>query len=542
MTFKPDREKDLLFKDLVAYIEGELGKTEWVTVFEFFEGKYESIDRGSFFSALIPNQYVASALEKADWDLTIGEGRPGFISTFSDGEENTKYDRLSDHHEAEPFIHWRSFRNRDEAIIEISEEFRLYFDLFEYTKEGKKIFLYTNDDGEEEEVAVIEDNQVDVKLKYLKEYLAAKNAHMAIYFEAMRFLDKKLEDSGIDPVDEVVKNDNYTYSLYTRNLSLRDFECQGWLLGKKLIAGAQGLSFSLWSSKEDEKFEDFVIGIDENGKDVLASASADYKSNPGFLTPVFFKREVLKKYYDSPSVFSVNDGDVTRDGFWRLRMMNNHTEHVVVWLGNLKGLPYKEQTHWRAFNVTPSNRKISAVDFGRNIEGLFADPEHPELYFKYKFQIFQEAWYEKFGWYLFLPLRDDDKYHLKSLHVPTTEEQKEFEDQVLSISKIFIDSLNQSELKKGLTSPKDEPRQIDWLQAFFESKGLQVSEIFEFLRMLQALRSSSVAHRKGDKTKAPIKYFELDSKGNIEVFQEIVIKCIRIMDTFQSRVGIKNDD
>jgi len=37
--FKPGNNKDLLFNDFTTFIEGDLGKTEWVTVFEFFEGK-----------------------------------------------------------------------------------------------------------------------------------------------------------------------------------------------------------------------------------------------------------------------------------------------------------------------------------------------------------------------------------------------------------------------------------------------------------------------------------------------------------------------
>ena len=83
---------------------------------------------------------------------------------------------------------------------------------------------------------------------------------------------------------------------------------------------------------------------------------------------------------------SVEDGYIKREGFWGLRALNNHREHVIAWLGDLKTLPHKEQTHWRAFNLTPSTRKISHTDFTRNIEGHFADPEHPELYFKYKFE------------------------------------------------------------------------------------------------------------------------------------------------------------
>ena len=42
--------KDLTFVDFIKIIEGDLGKTEWVTVFEFLDSK-DDIDRGTYFSA-----------------------------------------------------------------------------------------------------------------------------------------------------------------------------------------------------------------------------------------------------------------------------------------------------------------------------------------------------------------------------------------------------------------------------------------------------------------------------------------------------------
>jgi len=531
--------KDLTLNDFIKNVEGDLGKTEWIIVFEFLDSQTD-IDRGAYFSALIADTKVKDVLERYDWDLRIDGGRPGFVTYYKTGKPTTEYYRFSDEG-IEPLVYWRTFSGKKESALEISEEFRLYFNLLEKVIDAdRKIFIFISDDGDDDEVAQISKNKVEIKLKYIKEFLSAKHMHLAIYFEAMRFLDKTLEGLGQQKIDEVKKGDNYTYSLCVRNLDLGDKKSQGWLLGKKLIAGLKDFKPTIWEAKADEKFEEFIIGVDENGKEITCTCNTDYQDNPSFLTPVFFKREVLKKYYDDPEKYSVEDGHIKRDGFWGLRALNNHRDHVVVWLGDLKYLPYKEQTHWRAFNLTPSTRKISHTDFTRNIEGNFADPEHPELYFKYKFELFREAWHKEFGWHLFEPLSTEDAHHMKSLHLPTTDGQKEFDDQVASITKIMIDSLNEKELEKGLTISKENPRGIDKLEEFLVADGFSVPKMIEFFRNLQALRSTGVAHRKGGNYEKIKKFFNIDNKDLPTVFEDILIKSIWILNTLENRFVPKN--
>jgi len=526
--------RDITLADFIKKIEGDLGKTEWITVFEFLDPSLElDIDRGAYYSAIISNDKVQDALKRHDWDLRIDGGRPGFITHYEGDKEITEYYRFSDNG-IEPLVYWRSFTGKNKTYLEISEEFRLYFNLFEFLDGEQKKYIFTNEDGDDDDVVIIEKNKAIIKLKYIKEFLSAKKAHLAIYFEAMRFLDKTIEELKQDAIDNEKNGDNFCYSLCVRNLELHDTKSQGWLLGKKLIPGLKKFKLTFWGLKEDEKFEEFIIGVDEDGREVLGSCNTDYQQKPGFLTPIFFKREVLKKYYDNSDIYSVEDGYVKREGFWGLRALLNHDDHVAVWLGDLKYLPYKEQNHWRAFNLTPGSRKISHADYARNIKGEFADPEHPELYFKYKFKGFQKSWHEKFGWHLFKPLTQDDEHHIKSLHVPTTEQQKEFDDQIASITKILIDSLNEKELEKGLSITKENPHGLDKLEAFLIAKNIKVPQMIEFLRNLQLLRSTSVAHRKGSNYNKIKPFFDLDKKGKTEVFDDIIVKCVWMLNTLEN--------
>jgi len=533
-------KKDLTLTDFINLIENDLGKSEWITVFEISDTDSEN---PSYFSAVIANSKVKDAEKKHEWDIRIGDGRPGFISYYKNGKPKTDYYRFSSKG-IEPFIHYRTFSGKKVRVLEVSEEFRLYFNLFEKNlPNGNKALIFINDEGDEDQAVIIGENKVSVKLKYIKEYLAARKMHLAIYFELMKFSNEELAELGISKTDEVKKGEGFIYSICIRNLDFIGVsdsrKAQGWIIGKKLIGGAKNFKPSLFGDDGDKRYEKFIIGVDENGKEITASCNADDSKPPFYLTPVFFSREVLKKYYDSPERYTVDDGNVKREGFWGLRVLNNHPEHVVVWLGDLKYLPFKEQTHWRAFNITPSTRKISRADFTRNIEGNFADPEHPELYFKYKFGLFQKAWYEKFGWYLFKPLSSGDAHHLKSLHIPTTSEQKEFDDQIASITKIIIDSLNEEKLGENLKIEKKDPKSIDKLEFFLNSKGLSAPKMIEFIRNVQKLRSTGVAHRKGKNYDKAKEYFDIGKKDLPIVCEDILIDFIRFLNTLENKI-IKN--
>lgn len=253
------------------------------------------------------------------------------------------------------------------------------------------------------------------------------------------------------------------------------------------------------------------------------------------MTPVFFKKEVLTKYYSNPEKYTVDDGYLHCKGLWGLRMDNNHPRYVTVFLGDLARLHRKEQVYWKSFNVVHQGG-ISRVAWERGFEAKFTDPEQPDLYFKYKFEIFQKAWFEKFGWYLFKPLSKDDFHHFKSLHVPLTNDQKELDEQVLSLTKIFIDSLNEKELVKGISVEKANPKGIDKLEAFLISKNVRFKGMFKFLRNLQSLRSTSVTHRKSEKSKdyqKVRKFFDFDNKEPQEIFEDILIKAIWTLNSLE---------
>ena len=245
-----------------------------------------------------------------------------------------------------------------------------------------------------------------------------------------------------------------------------------------------------------------------------------------------FRAEVLAKYYSHPDRYSVEDGYLRAGSLWGLKMDNDHTDRVVVFLGDLgRDLPAAERDYWRSFNIPPEGPPLSKTAFTRSIRGWFADPARPDLAFKSFFPYFCEKWREKFGWDLFLPLAKDDVHHLISLRIPVHNDQSEFDAQVQSLTKVLIDSLNEAELGKGLSLP-EEAKGISKFKAFLEAKNVKEGNTtISFLRNLQTLRSTGVSHRKGTNYIKIAKVFDLENKEFKEVAADLFIAAQKMLRT-----------
>lgn len=528
MVTNISQNPDLTFKDRVQQLK-VLGNGEWIAVYSKEDYEYT-------YCALIPIVDAEKTLEDPSWDLHIGHGLPGFVYRFKNGKEIASYYRFSDRG-VEPLVFWRNFHGVKDGYWEVLEEFRHYFNFYEDRKNNK--FLFIDDNGDEHEAIIIKIDNIQIKSKYLKEFLAVKKMRLAIFFDFNRFSTKTIAELGLKEYKRNVKRKNWCYSIGARNFETFDEnKSQGWLMGKKLIHGLKNFQPML-INKENRKYEKFIIGFDKNGKEITFTCNEDKLSNffgknkgaPNYLTSVFFKKEVLTKYYHEPTKYSVQDGCLTCAGLWSLRIDNNHPDHVVVFLGDLGHLEHREQVYWKHYNIAKKG-KLSHTAWMRDFAAEFADPEQSDLFLKQRFTGFQEKWKKKFGWYLFLPLPKDDEYHFKTLRIPLTNEQNEFDEQVLSLTKLLIDSLNEKELTRGLASSKDS-KGIDKLEVFLQSKGVKLPKMIEFLRDLQSLRSSGVAHLKGKEFSKIKKAFSIEEKELHEVFDGIIIKAIWTLNSLE---------
>lgn len=509
-----------LIKERIKQLETTFIKDGWLTI-------YESSEDDLIYCCLVHNSKIEEYKSNTDWVIRpYYEGKP---AVFGDGTYKTYSE---DGYEPFIFIKHFNFNNGGEKYIDISEEFVLYFKLYEKAenKQNRK-YYFIDELGDLDEVINVEPKRIRIKLKYLKEYIAVRQLHFAVCFDFMRVGNIDISENKIEFIDKDFKGENYIYNHLLRPL---DGKFQSWILGKKIISFDPSKSKSYHFDYENQVYESFITGYDEEGNEVYQDCS---KTNDKYFVVTYFKKDVLNKYYNEPQKYEV-DGWHVKSNFFSLKIDNNNEDYVAVFLIELGYLPYKEQLHWKHYNIQPQ-KGISHAYYQTMIEGNWVDhPETPDLFFKHKFEQFNKKWETKFGWRLYKPLAKEDEHLFKALHIPTSNNVKSFCEQILSIIKITIDRLNEAELAKQITLD-DNDKGITKLEKFLAVQQMQIPDMITFLRHLWNLRSGLLAHsfsNSNDKCKKAIKYFGIREDNYIEVAKDIFTKSIFTLNTLENKL------
>ena len=525
-----------------------------VTMYQWI--RKEDSHEYAIYCALMPSRQIERALsDPADWDLHFYQGTPSAV-----GVGQFRYLRYGDDNGIEPLIINRGFNEsqinygKKTKYSEVSEEFRLFHNLY-YDKEKDK-HIKIDDEGNEHQVIIVEPNHIQIRLKEVRQFLAIKEMYLSIQFRYYEFSEYSLGALGASE-DEVKTGRETTtdgeicwkHSYYTE--IHENEQAFSVLEGKRLIEPLpkSQSGFPGFAEEPKKEYVEFIIGVDDDGEEIRHTCDPTklnhYGNNPDALsdlTPVHFHKQVLDKYYDKPSIYSVGDSRVSCP-WWDARIDNHHDDKVIVLLRELCFLPYKEQLHWQSHNIPPEGG-LSETYFERYFKGSFtATSDQLEHLFKYRYAHLQKESEKYLGWQLLQSLDSRDEHHLKGLRVPSTDEQRDFDESVLSLTKILIDSLNQKELKKlisleqeqNLTPDQQEnlKRSIGCLEIALSCCGVEdAADHIAFLRKLQSLRSTGSAHRKGSNYQKIAEDFGIESQSLREVFVGILSKALDVLDYF----------
>jgi hypothetical protein len=533
MSDEEEREAQslrLLQTERRDFLEHRLASGPWVVVYRHEPGQ----DFFDFFSALIPPQHLEDSLSTSDWDLTFGQGEPGFITYGGpNNRSRTRYLRFGNDEGVEPLVLVRSFPSSRPNYVEVSEEFRLFFNLFHETKTNA--LLWCDTDGNEEEAVLIDEREVKIKLRFLLDFMGAKRMDLLIFFEGRQCSPCSLEELGLSDQPVEVRETSVMYDLRVSQPNLGE-DCKSFSLlrGKAVIRHPNK---RLFGPRQKEPYCDFIIGTNPAGQPICRSCDPSGLPPVRWLTPVFFRREVLQKYYDNPQRYSVEDGYLRCGGLWGMQIDNSHQKFVVAFLGDLgQDLSLNERHHWLSHNVAPEGG-MSRTSFARSFEGRFTMPEMPDLLFKQAYERLNEAWEKAYNWPLFKPLNEDDEHIFKVLRIPLNENHNEFDTQVLNLAKVLVDSLNEMELAKGVSSIEKTDKGITKLEKFVAASGWDGSiEHIAFLRRLQALRSSGAAHRKGKEYRKAAEPFQIEERGFVVAAHNLFGGALRLMSYLESQV------
>ncbi|MDR4498912.1 MAG: hypothetical protein MRK02_13495 [Candidatus Scalindua sp.] len=523
------------------FFSESLPTTPWITV---YKSRRVGDDDITIFSGLVPVESIPKSLESESWDISIGQSGPGFVTYYNHGEERTEYQRNLNDFLIEPIVIFREFHGMKNDYIEIQEEFRLFHNL--YADPKRNILVKIHDDGNEEDAVIIEPKKVEIKTKFVRQYIAARQMGLAIYFDSFRYSKIEFSEAEYSRFSSKKHEKDISYFVHIgpwHSILEDENKSISRLLGKRIIFPPPIEKSGRWPYEEKkEKFEEFIIGTDEDGEHIYYTSDPGKLANyfganpnaPHYLTPVFFKKDVLSKYYSNPEKFSIEDGYLRCRGLWGVRMDNDHPDVVMVFLGDIgRDLFHSEQLYLKSHNIPPEG-KMSATCFKRSFLAKFADPNSEDLTFKSKFSQFSKKWSKKFGWPLFQPLTTKDTHLFTSLRVPITNDHSEFDFQILAIAKIIIDSLNEKELGKAIeASAKDLPG-IEKFGQFLKEKSMpNHNGYIDFLKDLYALRSSGVGHRKGKRFEKVAARFDIEKRPLKEVFVGILKRAEEMLNSLE---------
>ena len=437
------------------------------------------------FSCLVNDNIAANSMAYDTWDINHSRVGP-LINEQSDGTF-ISYSRYESN-DSEPIVMYLENEGRWSEEAFLAEEFVMYFKLHKEGK-GKNEYVYYQVDecGDDVEVARVMGVNLVVKLKYVKEYIAVKKLNLLVFIDEVINSTRSIDELGGNCIQmHTIKENDYifSYSLIESPGFGHGYKSSAVFRGKCILRHNDKDIQHLWKLR-DSGYEDFVVGADEDGKEVFMSCEENRMPNlftrqgddPYSLSPVFFKRDVWSR----------------------------HSQAVE---------------NWKSFNVLPSpHSSYSITTLCRWFAGTPTDCSvAPDLVFKKLYAKVNDKWKTKYGWSLFKELATDDQYHFESLHLMGQDnDQKEFDGLIQSITKLLIDSLNEkqlvnaidstnSDVEKFLTekkvkehSPSNIQGGITKFECFLISEQAQNSDLVKLLRKVQELRSSTVAHRKSTK-------------------------------------------
>ena len=469
-------------------------------------------------SCICPVSYVEKAPEDNDWDLEIGHGNPTLIEQCDHkGKLVAEYSRYGNDDGLEPIVIAQDIPGATEnPAPRVSEELILFLNLY---RDGDTLYAI-DDSGEAEEAVRYSDKEITVRKKYLMRFISAKQMALLLFIQSTYSTTEKYTGN---PLDKIETDKSFIYHLFTLEYPGPQCKSATRLIGKRIILPPARTESS------EKVYEKFIYKEDSNGEPVEISCDPynldTNETKPTYLTPIYFKKSVLEKYYNNPNKYTIFDGYLSCVSLWGLPIDNDHESTVMAFLGDLGKLPNKEQKYWRSFNIPPSDNSISRTNYARSFLGEFCDAKSPEFEFKQLYRDFNNKWQNEQGWSLLRSGNTDNvESDLKKFRIPLSYEDSEFKNSLLLLSKLLNDRLDKANIKKHINRPLSDEEEkfgsIKLLKIYLEENNIG-TEFAKVLENIQLLRSKGVAHTEQSGYQEALKTI-LGEKTKIQLITDMI--------------------
>lgn len=459
----------------------------WTTVYS----SHHATEAGpSVFACCSDPQLEENILSDSDWMKNADEFRPG----FSESGEGVSYSSGQD--EGFNFLVAREyFHPMSASQLLLNQEFILLFNLYR----GEDGNYYQIEDCGEMKLVVKFGEDVQIRTSFLMRYIAAKQL---LY---VQFIDSRIASKNDFPMEtEVVhevnnRSDHYCYSLWFNTTSQEDY-LLSMMYARSIVRPSSRETCNIWPFEHKETYQEFPIKENPDGSLEKFSCDPDglnnyFDSNPGapmYLTPVYFKPDVLDKYRRN-ACCRVSERRLECGSQWGVAIDNVDPSRVMVYLGDLgRDVPEGERLHFLEHAMSPTDQNISREVIATDFFNAWVNPTGPITRLIVERRKLDEAWRDVFGSPLYKESHEGDSDMEKLIRIPSGDSREEFDTVVLNLDKYLIEYIDETQFAESAKQGS-----LNRLDDYLQSGGNNVD--ISSLRDLQALRSTSIAHAKGKK-------------------------------------------
>jgi hypothetical protein len=468
--------------------------TEWITVVSSRHEKRWNGGTSAYLASLPPQQHVRAGT----WDLgSLGKAlvwRAGEACRFQAGLVDNDREFI-----ASVYTHHGLIPPR----LDIALPFLWFHDAIPVENNN---WIYLSEAGEEMPLirATFFDDHgwsIEFAALPLRRFLAAAQRCLVIKHDVVLLGQTKLDDSTF----LAVANDWAAFEVDIRHEALTsEYKSFVRLLGTSVVEPVNNDPCAEADWPRDEgPFPEFIYDVDaETGEPKTWTCEDERLSNyfvdrdaPHYLTPIYFRKEVLARYAQQPTKYRVTKGGLSCLDLWSLRMDINADGLVEVYLGDLGSyLPAAEREYWRTFNVPPSGGMnvdryqrdfLAQWVFSQDAARELLDARHGA----------DRAFRDRFGSPLYRALAREDETSFSGIHQMTTQDASEFDRLLVVLAKGVVDALDKDSLKAA--TGETDGTSLELLEQLVTQMNGDGKSILQALRDTQALRSSGGAHTRG---------------------------------------------
>lgn len=372
-------------------------------------------------------------------------------------------------------------------------------------KKYENVFTRIDQMGNEVEVVKIELNEsnntiMKIRTDYIRDFITSANMALIRIHSHLRYRNGEVK---IEQKEHEIKDKYHYYRIRHLDKNLlhnRSGQNVSQLRGIDIILPYDNpINENRILGPRPDSIIEFIIGRNDDGTNKTMNPKNAAYSSGTFLLPVCFNKDILQKFYQKPEIYTISEGQGINGPGYNIPYNNTPENSIMVYLGDLDGLPIEELYYFQAYNIPCPKEPITEDRFRRDFLVEFTEPVELEHHLKKNLRVLNQTFQSQFHFPLFKLSRVEVKNYLKQIHIPLTREKKEFKDVILAADKVFVESISSVELKTLILNSDQfkGAKSLKVLEEFLRQEFPNLTSSIKYLFYLYDLRSTLAAHLSG---------------------------------------------